>query len=79
MVFLKHPFVCLFMEVLGLHCCVAFPTPGEWALVLVVLLGLLIAVVSLAVEQRPWVGGLPWFRQVLSRGSSQALERCAVM
>ena len=77
MVFLKHHFICLFTAVLGLHCCVAFSTPGEWALVFVVLLGLLISVISLAVEHRPWVGGLPWFRQVSSAGAAPRLWSAA--
>ena len=46
-------FIYLFLAVLGLHCYVrAFSSCGEWGLLLAAVRGLLIAVVSLIVENR---------------------------
>ena len=51
--FLKNLFIFiyLFLAALGLRCCArAFSSCGEWALLIVVVLGLLIAVASLVAE-----------------------------
>ena len=46
-------FVCLFMAVLGPHCCTwSFFSCDEWGLLFVVVHGLLTAVAFLAVEHR---------------------------
>ena len=46
-------FVCLFLAVLGLRCCMrAFSSCGEWEPLFIVVRGPLIVVASLVVEHR---------------------------
>ena len=42
--------ICLFMTVLGLHCCLCFSTCGEQGLIFTEVCGLLTEVVSLVAE-----------------------------
>ena len=51
LIFKKNKFICLFLAVLGLHCCVwVFSSCGERGLLFIAVCGLLIAVASLVAE-----------------------------
>ena len=69
----------VFLTVLGLRCCMpAFSSCGEWGLLFIVVLGLLIAVASPAAEHRLWAHGLQqlWLSRCedFSSCGSQALQ-----
>ena len=55
-------FIYLFLAALGLCCFVQAFSSGEWELLFISVLGLLVAVASLVAERGPWVLGLQLLR-----------------